>query len=94
MRNLHSRIRWRRIDFDFDFDSALRPGRGTAQDQNDFDFDSALRPGGDTAQDQNDFDFDPALRQGARSRIRDWYGFSRIFDPGFDPALRPGPGAT
>ncbi len=62
MRNLHSRIRWRRNAFDFD--SALRPGRGTAQDQNDFDFDSALRPGGDTAQDQNQFDFDPALRPG------------------------------
>ena len=36
---------------DFDFDSALRPGPGAAQDQNHFDLDPALRPGGNTAQD-------------------------------------------
>ena len=43
---------------------------------------------------ESDFDFDFALRQGARSRIRNWYRFSWIFDFGFDPALRPGQDAA
>ena len=77
IRNLHSRIRWRRNHFDFD--SALRPGRGTAQDHNHFDFDSALRPGGTQRRNQNDFDFDSALRQGARSRIRNFPDFRSWF---------------